>query len=117
MRVRRTGDATVTQKPGPKPNPESRSKSPHQWSESEQVTELQRQIKGLRTQVKNQRAENHLLGQSLHTARKANPVTITKADRAKLLKVFAPDTGPHATEAQLTEAAQIFNKIKFNIVK
>ena len=72
---------------------------------------MQRQLKAAKTRIRNLTFEAN----DAWAKAKANPASISKADRAKLLKVFAPDTGPHATEKQLTEAMQIFNAIKFNI--
>jgi hypothetical protein len=42
---------------------------------------------------------------------------MTKAQHSTLAKVFHPDVGTHATKAQLNEAMQVFNSIRFNIVK
>jgi hypothetical protein len=40
-----------------------------------------------------------------------------KAQHNTLRKVFHPDTGSHATKALLNEAMQVFNAIKWNVLK
>jgi len=47
----------------------------------------------------------------------ARATTMTKAQHSTLAKVFHPDVGTHATKAQLNDAMQVFNSIRFNIVK
>jgi hypothetical protein len=80
----------------------------------ERIAELQRQLKAACTRINHLRAES-AMGWA---ASRANPAVISKADHVKLIKVFHPDSEARvskAREAQLTEAAQIFNAIKFKI--
>jgi hypothetical protein len=49
-------------------------------------------------------------------ARRANPVTITKKQRAKLLQVFHSDTGATATKKELDDAFVILNALKFKVI-
>ena len=81
------------QRPGPKPGP---SQPQRQWSESEQFTELQRQLKRAQTRIKN-------LTETLRTRTAA----VTKAEHRTVMKVFYPDTGTHATKRQLDDAFKI----------
>jgi hypothetical protein len=84
-------------------------------SPDDRVAKLERELKGARTRI------NHLKASSATAwaASRANPAAIAKADHLKLVKAFHPDGEARASDArkaQLTEAFQIFNGLKFNIV-
>jgi hypothetical protein len=104
MRVRQTGDATVTQKPRPKPQPRA--------DDADQLGALRRANAKLRWQLA--KAQEQL---AIIQRRNARATTMTKAQHSTLAKVFHPDKGTHATKAQLNNAMQVFNSIRFNIVK
>jgi chromosome segregation ATPase len=75
------------------------------------------EVAKLRKQIQNLKARLSATSDSLHLTRLANPAALTKRDWRALLKVIQPDTGKHATEAQRTVAAQIFNGLKFTILE
>jgi hypothetical protein len=64
--------------------------------------------------------EKNIAWRERDEARKPNPVTITKDQRAALRKAFHPDkehdTATAARKAQLNAAAAIFNAIKFRVL-
>jgi hypothetical protein len=64
--------------------------------------------------------EKNIAWRERDEARKANPVAITKKQRAVLLKAFHPDkendTATPARKTQLNAAAAIFNALKFRVL-
>ena len=83
-------------------------------TESEAVAALERQLKAAQTRIKNLTAK----ASTAWAAAKANPATISKAKLRKLQKALHPDgesAAGAARKAQLTEAAQILNAIKFQM--
>lgn len=83
---------------------------------SDDIVALQRQLKAVRTRVANLTQENHLL----RAERNAKPTVIAKRDYNRLRKIFHPDTEASVTDErrrQLTEAAQLFNALKFNVME
>ena len=111
MRVRRTGDATVTQKPGPKPQPATTVATPSS------ARELRGENAELRRQLKMAQARAEVVARALAKAN-AKAVSIAKADHRKMQKVFFPDAEAKVSAArkkELTEAFQIFSAIRFNI--
>ena len=84
------------------------------------VVALQQQLMAAKTELRNLKVEMKAIRRTLDEARRANPVTITKANLRKLQKVFHPDpehnTATSARKAQLNAAAAIFNAIKFRVL-
>jgi hypothetical protein len=84
------------------------------------VVALQQQLKAARTRIHNLTVEKNTAWRERDEARKPNPVTITKDQRAALRKAFHPDkehdTATAARKAQLNAAAAIFNAIKFRVL-
>jgi hypothetical protein len=83
------------------------------------VGALQQQLMAAKTELRNLKLRMKVIRRDLDEARRANPVTITKAQFALLQKVFHPDpehdTATPERKQQLLNAAQVFNAIKFNV--
>ena len=77
----------------------------------DRVVELEKKLKAANTRAANERLSARIAWDRAN----ASPATITKSDHRKLDKVFHPDSGKHATEAQLNEASQIWNALKVKV--
>jgi hypothetical protein len=85
---------------------------------NENVAALQQQLKAARTRVHNLTVEKNAAWRARDEARKANPVTITKAQRAKLLKALHPDKEVSKERKEVLNAAlQIFNGLRIRLIE
>src|SRR5215831_8227845 len=84
---------------------------------SENVAALQQQLKAARTRVHNLTVEKNAAWRARDEARRANPVNITKAQRAKLLKALHPDKEVSKERKEVLNAAlQIFNGLRIRLI-